>query len=185
MNRWIAAAVATCLLGSLGGRVAAVRAAGWEQRDFESPLGDRVMGIATAASNEPDFTLAVGCDGDRGDRWRGVAVLEASGSPRVLESPVPGPVKRQRVRVAFDDATPVQDTFQIRRSPRGETILWIPEPSRFLRALLDHEKQNSASSLHVVLFLKPKGKSINLKFPLDGLGAAFSPLSRRCRDWEP
>lgn len=159
-------------------------ASGWEQRAFESPVGDKLVGLGVESSNEPDFVLAIACDGERGDRWRGVAVLQRPANRRQLENPVKGMTKRQRVDVSLDGGRAVSDTFEIGGSPRGGTVLWAPEPSKFARQLLDAEKTSPKASLTVTVYLANK-KPLPITFPLAGLNADFPGLSKRCRNWQP
>lgn len=177
---------ATCVACTAVGvwAIAAAAEASWARRDFESPLGDRASGIAVAAEQEPGFSLVIGCDGERGDRWRGVAIIQQPGGKRELEEPVGGPTPRARVNVALGDGPQVSDTFEIRRNPAGAQVLWIPEPSKFVRRLLDEEKRTPASGLRVKLFLA-SGKPLELRFPLAGIEVQFADLSERCRDWQP
>ncbi|HZR82766.1 MAG TPA: hypothetical protein VFD92_16850 [Candidatus Binatia bacterium] len=158
--------------------------AAWQSREFESPLGDRATGIAVAADNDPDFVLLIGCDGERGDRWRGATILQSPASKVRLENPAPGPVLRQRVRVALGDAPPVSDTLETRKAPRGGRLYWAPQPSKFAARLLAAEKDHPDSALRVQ-FKLASGKPLELRFPLAGLGAEFGDLSKRCRDWQP
>jgi len=165
--------------------LAAPAAAAWQTRDFESPLGDRASGIGTAAEGESGFVLIIGCDGERGDRWRGVAVLHPpTSAPVELADPVPGPVRRQKVRVALGGGPPAEDSFQIAKTAAGGQILWVPEPSKFVARLLAEEKKAPGSSLAIQL-RRADGKPLDLSFSLAGVNEQFAKLSPRCRDWQP
>jgi hypothetical protein len=179
----ITAAIASGMVAWLA--IAPVARAAWQSRGFDSPLGDKATGIAVVAEGSPDFALTIGCDGERGDRWRGAALLRSPSAPPLdLENPVPGPVRRQRVRVALGDGPAVEDSFQIAKTAVGGTILWVPEPSKFTARLLAEEKKAPGAALRIELRRKD-GQPLQLVFPLAGVGAEFAKLSPRCRDWQP
>src|SRR5438046_6147448 len=75
--------VATALVVTLV-LAAPAAASGWEMLQFDSPLGDRAIGLVVPAQNAAGVFLAIGCDGVRGDRWRGVLVFQDPGSKHPL-----------------------------------------------------------------------------------------------------
>jgi hypothetical protein len=159
--------------------------AAWEPRDFESPTGDRAQGIAEPAAGGVPFVLIVGCDGERGDRWRGVTVVQppTAATALRLEEPKPGPRPRQRVRVSIGSAAPIDDTFEIGRPPTGARLYWVPQASPFVADMLAAEKASASSQVRVE-FRLADGKPIAAEFPLAGFGAAFATLAKRCHDWQ-
>jgi hypothetical protein len=175
----IAVAIAMSLVAG------AESAAAWQARDFESPTGDRARGIAQPADGGTDFALVVGCDGERGDRWRGVTIVQApEAQPPRLEDPVPGPRPRQRVKITVGSQPTVSDTLELAKPPTGARLYWFPEPSVFVGHMLDAAKSDPAAVVRVDLGLAGGG-ALELRFPLAGFTDAFASLSKSCRDWQP
>src|SRR5262245_22673123 len=108
--RVVMAAALAAAMASAG----AAAAAPWEMRDFETPLGDRGVALCTPAERVRDVRLAIGCDGERGDRWRGVAVVEEPESRAGLGM-------SSDVRVRFGE-TSARDIWKVRTTAAGRRV---------------------------------------------------------------
>jgi hypothetical protein len=166
-------AIGSCFILIL--TVAAASAAGWEAREFVSPLGDRSTGIVVEAENEPDMLLGIGCDAETGVHWRGVAVLQAPKSKLKLSDD-------RRVRLRFGDATQ-STTWLAKKTPAGKRAYWAPEATKFVERLLSEEKDSPQASLRFEV-RDVRGKAVEFQFPLAGLGAEVKILKERCKGWE-
>ena len=150
-------------------------AAGWEMRDFETPLGDRGVALFTSAQRRTDVRLAIGCDGGRGDRWRGVAVVEEPDSKAGLGM-------SGDVRVRFGD-TSARDTWSVRTTAGGRRVFESPESTKLARRLLSEEAKSPTAELTIEIH-GTTGRPVPLTFALAGLGAKIDALAKRCADWE-
>jgi hypothetical protein len=171
--RWRAAIAAALAFGMAG--IAPVFAAGWEMREFESPLGDKAVGLLVTAKGRPDVHLGIGCDGDTGTRWRGVAVIEEPDSRAGLGM-------SGDVRVRLGD-TSARDLWMVRTTATDRRVFTAPESTKLARRLLREEAASSAAEITIEI---PgiAGKAVPLTFPLAGLGAKIGKLSERCADWD-
>ena len=153
----------------------AARAAGWETREFQSPMGDRSTGIVVGAENQPDLLLGIGCDAETGKHWRGAAVLQEPQSKLKLADD-------RHVRVGFGD-TVQATTWLAKKTPAGKRIYWAPEATKFVERLLSEEKSSAQPTLSFEV-RDSRGKPVALRFPLAGLAAEVKVLSERCAGWE-
>ena len=144
-------------------------------RDFETPLGDRGVALFTPAKRLPDVRLAIGCDGDRGDRWRGVAVVEEPDS-RV------GLGMSGDVRVRFGE-TSARDHWSVRTTAAGRRVYESPEATKLARRLLSEEAKSPNAELTVEIH-GVNGRPVPVTFALAGLGAKIDALAKRCADWD-
>jgi hypothetical protein len=150
-------------------------AAGWEMRDFETPLGDRGVALFVVAKRLPAVRLAIGCDGDRGDRWRGVAVVEEPDSKVGLGM-------SGDVRVRFGE-TSARDNWSVRTTAAGRRVYESPAATKLARRLLSEEAKSPEPQVTIEIH-GTGGHPIPLTFALAGLGAKIEVLSKRCADWE-
>lgn len=150
-------------------------AAGWEMRDYETPLGDRGVALFVVAKRLPDVRLAIGCDGDRGDRWRGVAVIEEPDSKVGLGM-------SGDVRVRFGE-TSARDTWSMRTTAAGRRVYESPESTKLARRLLREEAQSPDAQVTIDIH-GTGGHPIPVTFALAGLGAKIDALAKRCADWD-
>ena len=150
-------------------------AAGWEMRDFESPLGDRGVALMVQAKRLPDVHLGLGCDGDTGTRWRGVAVIEEPDS-RV------GLGMSGDVHIRFGEVS-ARDLWSVRTTATGRRVYTAAESTKLARRLLSEEAKSPDAQITIEI---PGigGKPIPLTFPLAGLAAKIDTLSKRCADWD-
>lgn len=166
--------IATALVISMA-TVGPARAAGWEMRDFESPLGDKGVALMVQAKGRPDVHLGIGCDGDTGTRWRGVAVIEEPDSQTGLGM-------SGDVRVRFGE-TSARDLWSVRITATGRRVFTAAESTKLARRLLREEA--AAQSAQVTIEIHGvAGKPVPLTFPLAGLGAKVGKLAARCDDWD-
>jgi hypothetical protein len=150
-------------------------AAGWELRDFETPLGDRGVALSVRSQRFADLRLAIGCDGDRGDRWRGVAVVEEPDSQVGLGM-------SGDVRVHFGEAS-ARDTWSVRTTAAGRRVYESPESTKLARRLLSEEAKSPTAQVTIEIH-GVSGHPVPVTFPLAGLGAKIDALSKRCADWD-
>jgi hypothetical protein len=151
------------------------QAAGWEMRDFETPLGDRGVALLVQAQRLPDVHLGIGCDGDTGTRWRGVAVIEEPNS-RV------GLGMSGDVRIRFGEIS-ARDLWSVRTTATGRRVYTAAESTKLARRLLSEEAKSPAAQVSIEI---PgiAGKPVPLTFPLAGLAASIDKLTARCADWD-
>ncbi|MCC6765295.1 MAG: hypothetical protein IT293_11600 [Deltaproteobacteria bacterium] len=149
-------------------------AAAWDMREIETPLGDKAVAIGVPSTRFSDVRLVIGCDGDTGARWRGVAVIEAPGSRAGLGM-------SGDVRVRFGDAA-ARDRWSVKVSPTEHRIFESPESTRFARRLLREEAASPTAQVTIEIH-GVNGKPVPLTFPLAGLGAKIDKLAARCADW--
>jgi hypothetical protein len=168
-------AVITAALAFGMATAAAAQAAPWEMREIETPLGDKAVGISVASTKFPDVRLVIGCDGDSGTRWRGVAVIEAPNSRAGLGM-------SGDVRVRFGEVA-ARDRFAVKVSPTEHRIFEAPDSTKLARRLLREEAASPAAQMTVEI-PGVNGKPVPLTFPLAGLGARIGKLSERCADWD-
>ncbi|MCC6849280.1 MAG: hypothetical protein IT294_12335 [Deltaproteobacteria bacterium] len=150
------------------------RAAAWDLREIETPLGDTAVAVGVPSTRFSDVRLVIGCDGDTGARWRGVAVIEAPGSRAGLGM-------SGDVRVRFGEVA-ARDRWSVKVSPTEHRIFEAPESTRFARRLL-REEAASATPRVTIEIHGVHGKPVPLTFPLTGLGAKIGALAARCADW--
>jgi len=150
-------------------------AAGWEMRDFETPLGDRGVALFTPAERVRDVRLAIGCDGDRGDRWRGVAIVEEPDSRAGL-----GMSGDVRVRLG---ETSTRDTWNVRTTAAGRRVFESPESTKLVRRLLSEEAKSPDAKITIEIH-GVAGRPVPTTFALAGLGAKIDALAKRCADWD-
>jgi hypothetical protein len=155
--------------------VGSARAAAWDMRDIETPLGDKAVGISVPSTRFSDVRLVLGCDGDTGARWRGVAVIEGPGSRAGLGM-------RGDVRISFGDVA-ARDLWSVKTTPTEHRIFEAPESTRLARRLLRAEAASPAARVTIEIH-GVNGKPVPLTFPLAGLGARIDKLSARCADWD-
>jgi hypothetical protein len=168
------AVIATALAISLTSGSRAL-AAGWEMRDFETPLGDRGVALLIQAQRLPYVHLGLGCDGDTGTRWRGVAVIEEPDS-RV------GLGMSGDVRVRFGEIS-ARDLWSVRTTATGRRVYTAAESTKLARRLLSEEAKSPDAQVTIEIS-GIAGKPIPLTFPLAGLAAKIDALSKRCADWD-
>ena len=150
-------------------------AAGWELREFESPLGDKGVALTVPAKGRSDVRLGIACDGDTGSRWRGVAVVEEPNSKAGLGM-------NGNVRITFGELT-ARDVWSVRTTAAERRIFTAAEPTRFARRLLSEEAKSPAAQVTIEIN-GVGGKPVPLTFPLAGLGAKIDQLTKRCDDWD-
>jgi hypothetical protein len=168
------AVIATAL--ALGMAIASpADAAGWEMRDFESPLGDKGVGLMVQAKRRSDVHLAIACDGDTGSRWRGVAVVEEPDSQVGLGM-------SGDVRVRFGEISS-RDLWSVRTTAAGRRVFQAAESTKLARRLL-REETNSPTAEVTIEIHGVAGKVVPLTFPLAGLTAKIDKLADRCDDWD-
>lgn len=151
------------------------RAAGWEMRDFETPLGDRGVALLVQATRQPEVHLGIGCDGDTGTRWRGVAVIEEPDS-RV------GLGMSGDVRIRFGEIS-ARDLWSTRTTATGRRVYTAAESTKLARRLLSEEAKSPAAQVTIEIN-GIGGKPVPLTFPLAGLAAKIDQLTTRCADWD-
>ena len=150
-------------------------AAPWDMREIETPLGDKAVAIGVPSTKYPDVRLVIGCDGDTGSRWRGVAVIEPSTSRAGLGM-------SGDLRIRFGEVT-ARDRWTVKVSPTELRIFEAPESTKFARRLLREEATAAAAQVTIEIH-GVNGKPVPLTFPLAGLGAKIGKLSERCADWD-
>ena len=151
------------------------RAAGWEMHDFETPLGDRGVSLMVPAIRVPDVHLALACDGDTGNRWRGVAVVEEPNS-RV------GLGMSGAVRVGFGENF-ARDNWAVRTTAAGRHVYTAPESTKLARRLAS-EDLKVTNARFTVEINGAGGRPVALTFPLEGLAAKIEKISERCDEWD-
>lgn len=149
-------------------------AAAWDLREIESPLGDKAVAIGVPSTRFSDVRLVIGCDGDTGARWRGVAVIEAPGSRAGLGM-------SGDVRIRFGEIT-ARDRWTVKVSPTEHRIFESPESTKLARRLLREEAASPSAQVTIEIH-GVNGKPVPLTFPLAGLGAKIDKLAARCADW--
>ncbi len=150
-------------------------AAGWELRDFETPLGDKGVALSTAARGRSDVRLVLGCDGETGTRWRGVAVVEEPDSRAGLGM-------NGDVRIRFGE-TSARDVWSVRTTAAGRRVFESPESTKLARRLLAEEAKSPDAAVTIEIH-GVAGKPVPVTFALAGLGAKVDALAKRCADWE-
>jgi hypothetical protein len=138
-------------------------------------LGARGVALLVAAKGRPHVHLAIGCDGDTGSRWRGVAVVEEPESRAGLGM-------RGDVRVSFGDAS-ARDLWSVRTTAAGRRVFQAPESTKLARRLLRAEAASPAATVTIEIH-GVNGRPVPLTFPLAGLGAKIDALAKRCDDWD-
>lgn len=154
---------------------APARAAGWDMRDIETPLGDKAVGLGVPSTRFADVRLVIGCDGESGTRWRGVAVVEGPESRAGLGM-------SGDVRVRFGDVA-ARDLWAVRVTETDHRIFQAAESTKLARRLV-REESASPSAQMTIEIPGVNGKPVALTFPLAGLGAKIDALSKRCADWD-
>jgi len=172
-GRRLAAIAAALAIGMANGSTAL--AAGWEMQDFETPLGDRGVALLVQAKHQPDVRLGIGCDGDTGTRWRGVAVVEEPDSKVGLGM-------SGDVRVRFGEIS-ARDLWSVRTTATGRRVYTAAESTKLARRLLREEAKSPAAEVSIEI-PGVGGKTVSLTFPLAGLAAKIGKLSARCADWD-
>lgn len=150
-------------------------AAAWDLREIETPLGDKAVAIGVASTKFSDVRLVIGCDGDTGTRWRGVAVIEAPESRAGLGM-------AGDVRIRFGEQV-ARDRWAVKVSPGEHRIFESPESTKFARRLLREEATSPTAQVTIEIH-GINGKPVPLTFPLAGLGAKIGKLAERCADWD-
>ncbi len=172
-ERWCAVLTAALVFGMANAPTAS--AAGWEMREFETPLGDKAVGLLVAAKGRSDVHLGIGCDGDTGTRWRGVAVIEEPDSRAGLGM-------SGDVRVRFGE-TAARDLWSVRTTATERRVFQAPESTKLARRMLREETANPNAAITIEI-AGINGTRVALTFPLAGLGAKIDKLSARCDDWD-
>ena len=171
-GRRLATIATTLAIGMATGSSAA--AAGWEMRDFETPLGDRGVALVVQAKRMPDVHLGIGCDGDTGTRWRGVAVIEEPDSQVGLGM-------SGDVRVRFGEIS-ARDLWSVRTTATGRRVYTAAESTKLARRLLSEAAKSPDAQ--VTIEIPGIRGPVSLTFPLAGLPAKIDALSKRCADWD-
>ena len=166
--------VAAALALSMAGGTSA-EAAGWEIRDFTTPLGDKGVALSVASKRTAGVRLAIACDGDTGTRWRGVAVVEQPDSKAGLGM-------SGDVRIRFGEQSS-RDRWEAKATDDEHRIFTAPESTRFARRLLREEAASPAAEVTIEI-PGVAGKPVALTFPLAGLKAKIGQIAGRCADWE-
>jgi hypothetical protein len=172
-GRYPAAIAAALAIGMATGSPAA--AAGWEMRDFETPLGDRGVALLVQAKRQPAVHLGIGCDGDTGTRWRGVAVIEEPDSKVGLGM-------SGDVRIRFGEIA-ARDLWSVRTTATERRVWTAPESTKLARRLLSEEAKSPDAQVTIEIH-GIGGKPVPLTFPLVGLAEKIDKLIARCDDWD-
>jgi hypothetical protein len=160
--------IAAALAGAMASAGVAA-AAGWETRDFETPLGDRGVALSTFAKRLPDVRLAIRCDDDR---WRGVAVVEEPDSGAGLGM-------SDDVRVRFGEAS-ARDTWAVETTAAGRRMFRSPESTKLARRLLSEEAKSPDA--HVTIEIHGvNGRPVPVTFAVTGFGAKIDARSNGAR----
>lgn len=152
-----------------------VLAAPWDLRQIETPLGDKAVAIEVPSTKFPDVRLVIGCDGDTGSRWRGVAIIEPPTSRAGLGM-------SGDLRIRFGEVA-ARDRWTVKVSPTELRIFEAPESTKFARRLLREEAASPTAQVTIEI-PGVSGKPVPLTFPLAGLGAKIGKLAERCDDWD-
>jgi hypothetical protein len=150
-------------------------AAGWEMRDFETPDGDPGHALVVSAARVPGVRLAIGCDGQTGSRWRGLAIVEDADRRA-------GFGMRGDVRIKLGENW-TRDMWAVRTTATERRVFASPEPTRLTRRLLRAEAAAKDATVTIEIH-GVGGKPIPVTFPLAGLGAKIETLEKRCDDWD-
>lgn len=171
-RRWRVLATAWALAVVYGGPALA---AGWELRDFETPDGEPGHALIVSAQRTPGVRLAIGCDGQTGSRWRGLAVVEDADRRA-------GFGMRGDVRIKLGERWS-RDVWAVRTTASERRVFAAPEPTRLARRMLREEAAAGDATVTIEIH-GVGGKPVAVAFPLAGLGAKIETLEQRCDDWD-
>jgi hypothetical protein len=163
VKRVLAVAALTVLTSA-----SAVRA-GWEFRDYITPLGDKGTGIFQDDSEGVGATFVFACDGDR---WRRAGLLPTPSKPLKMAS-------AGKLRYSFVEGFGPAGVWEVDRLPGDLVAYEAPQPTAFVAQMVAEERKNPEGRLRIEL-LKSDGKRTKLYFALKGLGAAIKKNL-----WEP
>jgi hypothetical protein len=133
------------------------------------------VALLVQAKRMPDVHLGIGCDGETGTRWRGVAVIEGPDSQVGLGM-------SGDVRVRFGEVS-ARDVWSVRTTATGRRIFTAAESTKLARRLLREEAKSPAAEVTIEI-PGVRGHAVPLTFPLAGLGAKIGKLADRCDDWD-
>jgi hypothetical protein len=143
--------------------------AGWEFRDYVTPLGDKGTGIFQPDSEGVGATFVFACDGDR---WRRAGLLPTPEKP--LKMAAAG-----KLRYSFVEGFGPAGVWKVDRLPGDLVAYEAPQPTTFVAQMVAEERKNPDARMRIEL-LQQGGKRTQLYFPLKGLGAAIKKNL-----WEP
>jgi hypothetical protein len=143
-------------------------------REFETPDGEPGVALIVSANRLPGVRLAIGCDGQTGSRWRGLAVVE---DPEHRA----GFGMRGDVRIRFGESV-TRDMWTVRTTASERRVFAAPEPTRLARRFLREEAASKDATVTIEIH-GISGKPVPATFPLAGLGAKIDTLTKRCDDW--
>lgn len=144
-------------------------------RDFETPDGEPGHALIVSAQRTAGVRLAIGCDGQTGSRWRGLAIVEDADRRA-------GFGMRGDVRIKLGENW-ARDVWAVRTTATERRVFAAPEPTRLARRMLRAEAAAKDATLTVEIH-GVAGKPIAVTFPLAGLGANIEAIEKKCDDWE-